>query len=152
MNESPRPQAHSTPAVRRRMTDTPLAAPSVARVFQALRSVVRLRCPNCGRGAVLKAFHRLHERCSVCNFRYERSDENYFQGAVFVHFMLGGFSFAASLLIFLLVMWPTVPWDALTYGAPLAILIFAVAIYPISKVVWLTADVMLRPVMPEELE
>jgi hypothetical protein len=66
--------------------------------------------------------------------------------------MLSGFSFAASLLLLLMLSWPTVPWTALTFGTPIAMLFFAVAFYPISKVVWLTADVMLRPVTPEELE
>jgi len=47
--------------------------------------------------------------------------------------------------------WPTVPWTALTYLTPALMLVFMVLLYPISKVVWLTADVMLRPVTPEEL-
>jgi len=152
MSETSRQEPHSAPAVRRRTTDTPLALPSAGRAFAALSSLVRLRCPNCRRGAVLKGWYRVHDRCSSCHLRYERSDENYFAGAVFVHFMLSGFSFAASLLLFLMLSWPTVPWTALTIGTPLAMLFFAVAFFPISKVVWLTADVMLRPVTSEELE
>ena len=152
MNEASQKQSHGTPALRRRTSDTPLAMPSAGRAFAALASLVLLRCPNCSRGAVLKGWYRVHERCSSCHFRYERSDENYFAGAVFVHFMLSGFSFAASLLLLLMLSWPTVPWTALTFGTPIAMLFFAVAFYPISKVVWLTADVMLRPVTPEELE
>lgn len=152
MNDAPLQQSHATPTLRRRTTDTPLALPSAGRAFTALASLVRLRCPNCRRGPVLKGWYRVHERCSSCHFRYERSDENYFAGAVFVHFMLSGFSFAASLLLFLMLSWPTVPWTALTVGTPIAMLLFAVAFFPISKVVWLTADVMLRPVTSEELQ
>lgn len=152
MNQMPRRPTHGTPALRRRTTDTPLAMPSARRAFAALTTLARLRCPNCGRGPVLTGWYRVHARCSSCRFRYERSDENYFAGAVFVHFMLSGFSFAAGLLLLLMLSWPTVPWDALTFGTPVAILFFAVALYPISKVVWLTVDVMLRPVTPEEME
>lgn len=94
----------------------------------------------------------MHSRCTVCNFRFERSDENYFQGAMFVNFMIGGFTFASSFLAVLMLSWPDVPWNALTYGAPVAMLAFMVLLYPISKVVWLTADVMLRPVTAAELE
>ena len=152
MNEGSRQVNHGTPALRRRTTDTPLVMPTAGRALAALATVARLRCPNCRRGPVLKGWYRVHERCSSCHFRYERSDENYFAGAAFVHFMLSGFSFAASLLLLLMLSWPTVPWTALTFGTPIAMLFFAVAFYPISKVVWLTADVMLRPVTPEELE
>jgi uncharacterized protein (DUF983 family) len=152
MNEKPRTQSHASPPVRQRTTDSPLALPSAGRALAALSSLVRLRCPNCRRGSVLHRWYGVHQRCSSCQFRYERSDENYFAGAVFVHFMLSGFGFAATLLVFLMVSWPTVPWDTLTYGAPLLILFFTVALYPISKVVWLTIDVMLRPVTPQECE
>jgi uncharacterized protein (DUF983 family) len=94
----------------------------------------------------------MEERCAVCHFRYERSDENYFQGAMFFNFMIGGFTFATSLLAVLMWTWPNVPWNALTFGAPAVMLVFMVLLYPISKVVWLTFDVMLRPVTHEERE
>ena len=71
---------------------------------------------------------------------------------MFLHFLLGGFTFGASLLAVLMLSWPTVPWDALTFGAPVAFLLLMIVLYPISKVLWLTVDVMVRPVMPEELE
>lgn len=138
--------------MRQRTTDTPLAVPSAGRALAALSSLVRLRCPNCRHGWVLASFTRVRERCAHCHFRYERSDENYFQGALFFHFMMGGFSFAASLLAFLMISWPTVPWTALTYGTPVLLLLWMVVLYPVSKVVWLTVDVMLRPVTAEELE
>jgi uncharacterized protein (DUF983 family) len=152
MNELQQHERHATPALRRRTTDTPLATPSAGRAFAALSSAVRLRCPNCRRGKVLRGWYGMHERCAACSFRYERSDENYFQGAMFVNFMIGGFTFAASFLAVLLITWPDVHWDALTYGAPVVMLAFMVLLYPISKVVWLTVDVMLRPVTREELQ
>ena len=146
------PAVPAPPALRRRLSDTPLEMPTAGRAFTMLRRLARLRCPNCGRGAVLRRWFLVHERCSACAFRYERSDENYFQGAMFVNYMLGGFTFAASFLAVLLFSWPNVPWNTLTYAAPPAFGVFMVAFYPVSKVVWLTADVTLRPVMVEELE
>jgi uncharacterized protein (DUF983 family) len=143
---------HGTPALRRRMTDTPMTTPSAGRAFAALSSLVRLGCPHCRRGRVLRGWYGMHEQCSVCHFRYERSDENYFQGAMFINFMIGGFTFAASLLAVLMLSWPNVPWDALTFGAPVVMLMLMVLLYPLSKIVWLTVDVMVRPVTPQELE
>ncbi|HEY4131991.1 MAG TPA: DUF983 domain-containing protein [Gemmatimonadaceae bacterium] len=129
-----------------------MTTPSAGRALAAFTSLARLRCPHCRRGKVLRRWYSVRERCSICHFRYERSDENYFQGAMFVNFMIGGFTFGASLLAVLLLSWPSVPWTALTFGAPVAMLVFMVLLYPISKVVWLTVDVMFRPVTPEELE
>jgi uncharacterized protein (DUF983 family) len=151
MNHQHEDDVSAAPAIRRRTTDTPMTTPSAGRAFFALLGLLRLRCPNCRRGSVLHGWYRLHERCSTCNFRYERSDENYFQGAMFVSFMIGGFTFAVSLLAVLLLSWPNVPWNALTFGAPVVMLAFMIALYPISKVVWLTVDVMVRPVTREDL-
>jgi len=128
-----------------------MALPDARRAGVLLWSLLRLRCPNCGRGKVLAGGFKIRQRCTHCGFHYERSEENYFQGAMFVNFMIGGATFAISLLVVLLVSWPNVPWDALTYGAPAAMLAFMVVFYPVSKVVWLTADVLIRPVGPEEL-
>ena len=69
---------------------------------------------------------------------------------MFVNFMLGGFTFAASLFATLVLSWPNVPWDALTFGTPVALVVFMALLYPVSKVVWLTVDVMLRPITPDE--
>lgn len=140
------------PALRRRTSDTPLTELSVRRGAAALTSFVRLRCPHCRRGGVLRGWYGMHERCPVCHFRYERSDENYFQGAMFINFMLGGFTFAVSMLAILMLTWPDVPWNALTFGTPVGIVVYMVLLYPISKVAWLTVDVMLRPVTAEERE
>ena len=142
----------SPAVVRHRSTDTPMTVPSASRAWAHLRRLARLRCPYCGVGAVLTRRLAVRERCAHCNFRYERSDENYFQGAAFVNFMLGGFMFAVSFLAVLVISWPVVPWDALTYGVPIGLVVFMVALFPVSKVIWLTVDVMVRPVTHEELE
>jgi len=135
-----------------RTTDTPLEMPSGRRAVQLLSRLVRLKCPHCGGGRVLERLGRIRERCSACRFRYERSDENYFGGAMFVNFMLGAGTFVASFLAIIAFSWPSVPWDALTYGAPAVLVVGMVLLHPVSKVVWLTVDVLVRPVTPNELE
>ena len=71
---------------------------------------------------------------------------------MFVNFMLGAGTFVISFLAILVVTWPAVPWDALTYGAPIALVVGMLLLYPVAKVVWLTVDVLVRPVTPQELE
>jgi uncharacterized protein (DUF983 family) len=139
------------PAIRRRSTDSAMQMPTARRAGMLLLRLLRLRCPNCGNGKVLARGFAVRDRCPACNFRYERSDENYFQGAMFVNFMLGGFSFGVTFLAILLVSWPNVPWNMLTFGVPIVMIIYMIALYPISKCVWLTVDVAVRPVTPDEL-
>ena len=143
-------RTYAAPPTRQRTTDSELALPSARRTVAMLPGLLRLRCPNCRRGRILRQWFGMHQRCASCGFRYERSDENYFQGAMFVNFMLGGFTFPASLFATLVLSWPNVPWDALTFGTPVALVVFMVLLYPVSKVVWLTVDVMLRPITPDE--
>lgn len=128
-----------------------MGVPTLGRALVLLGRVMRLRCPHCGRGPVLTWKAAVRERCASCGFRYERSEENYFQGAMFFHFLLGGGLFIAILFAIVMTSLPDVPWDALTYGAPLAMVLSLVVLRPFSKVVWLGFDVLLRPVTPDEL-
>jgi uncharacterized protein (DUF983 family) len=116
-----------------------------------LRRLLRLRCPNCGGSAVLRSPTRLHSHCSSCGFRFERSDENYFSGAVFVNYMFCGAMFVVAFLLTMLITWPDVPWTLLTYGMPAVMVAAVILLHPVSKVMWLTLDVLVRPVMPDEI-
>jgi uncharacterized protein (DUF983 family) len=94
----------------------------------------------------------IRPRCSVCNFRYERSDENYWGGAMFFGYLFGAFAFAIVLLITLIILWPNVPWDTLQWAIPVGMAVFLLFWVPISRVVWLSVDILVRPVQPKELE
>jgi uncharacterized protein (DUF983 family) len=125
--------------------------PSAGRALRIVARVFRLRCPHCGGGAVLDRRARVHERCSRCNFRFERSEDNYFMGAMFFNFMMGTSLFAVALFSIIAFSGPNIPWDLLGYVIPVVLGVCMVALYPVSKVVWLAVDVMVRPVTPAEL-
>jgi uncharacterized protein (DUF983 family) len=93
----------------------------------------------------------VNERCSQCNFRFERSEENYFMGAMFFNFMMGTSLFIGTLFAILAFSGPTIPWDMLQYVLPILLGVSMVILYPVSKVVWLAVDVMVRPVTASEL-
>lgn len=126
--------------------------PTASAAALMLRRLVRLRCPHCGEGAVLSRRGTIVRRCPSCNFRYERSDENYFAGAMFFGLLFGEFMFAVALLITIVAMWPNVPWDTMTWAIPLGMVVVLLFWIPVSRVVWLSIDVMVRPVQPSELE
>jgi uncharacterized protein (DUF983 family) len=117
-----------------------------------LRRTLALRCPHCGGGAVLRWQGSVRSRCASCNLRYERSDENYFSGAMFFGLLFGEFIFATAFLIILVSMWPNVPWDTITWAVPLGMVVVLIFWIPMSRVVWLAVDVLVRPVQPHELE
>jgi uncharacterized protein (DUF983 family) len=124
--------------------------PNSRQAFRALGRALRFRCPHCGNGWVLSHFGKVRERCAACGFRFERTDESYFSGAMFFGLLMGEGLFAVSLLIIVVASWPNVPWDALTFGAPIGMLLLLPILLPFSKVVWLAIDVLVRPVQPQE--
>jgi uncharacterized protein (DUF983 family) len=117
-------------------------------LFQTL---LRLRCPHCGAGAVVERHFRIRERCSECNLRYRRGGPEYFSGAMFINYFLSAGSVAATFLFLLLITWPTVPWTALAYGLPLLAVVLIILLYPVSRVIFLTVDVRMHPVAQDEL-
>lgn len=125
--------------------------PSVARAAALLGRALRLRCPHCGRGKLFAHRFAVRDRCAACGFRFERSDDHYFGGAVFCNLMLAEGLFFVSFVTALVTLWPNVPWDALTYGSMAAMVILPVVLHPFSKALWLTVDVLVRPVTREEL-
>jgi uncharacterized protein (DUF983 family) len=134
-----------------RTTDSPLDMPSTGLALRIFARAVRLRCPHCGGGHVLNRRAGVNDRCARCNFRFERSEENYFMGAMFFNFMMGTSLFAASLFAIIAFSGPSIPWDTLQYVLPILLAVCMVVLYPVSKVVWLAIDVMLRPVTAPEL-
>ncbi len=135
-----------------RTSESPLQMPGAATLARIVWRTLRLRCPNCGEGRVLRWSGTVLPRCSVCTFRFERSDESYFSGAVFFGLLLGELIFAVSLLIVVWSMWPAVPWDLIKPVMTVGMIVVMVLMIPFSKLVWLGVDVAVRPVQAHELE
>lgn len=125
--------------------------PTVARTLRLFWRAFRFRCPHCGAGSVLTRTGDVRARCAACNLQYQRGPANYFSGAMFFGVMLGELAFAITFGIVLVVMWPNVPWNVMTYAFPIGAAIVALLLIPFSRVVWLTVDVLVRPVQSHEL-
>jgi uncharacterized protein (DUF983 family) len=153
MQSTPSPLTGTT-----RTTESPLTLPSLARTAIVAGRAARLRCPHCGGAPVLAAWRvgrswgTVRERCAACGFRFERSDDRYFAGAMLVNLISAELLFAFAFVAAILITWPAVPWDALTYWGAAGMLLLPLLFYPVSKVLWLAADVLVRPVTPNELE
>jgi uncharacterized protein (DUF983 family) len=114
-------------------------------------TILRFRCPYCGRGAVVSGLLSTHERCAVCGFVFKRGNPAYFSGAIFINYLLGAGASIVTFLIFLVLTWPKVPWSILGYAAPVAVLLIVVLLHPVSKMILLAIDVRMRPITEDEL-
>ncbi len=141
----------SGPPSGERTTETALAFPSFGTIARVVSRAFRLRCPNCGGAPVLVGWARVRPCCTACGFRFERSDDGYFVGALFANLLLSEGIFAVGFVTALIVTWPDVPWDGLMYGGAAGMLLMPALTYPLSKVLWLGIDVCVRPVTPAEL-
>lgn len=137
------PELHSA-------TELQLATPRRA-AYLFGRALV-LRCPNCGGKGVLKNWLKMRVRCPSCGLRIERGEHDYFVGSMMFNFIIGGMLFVGALLAVLVMTWPSVPWTALQYGAPVLVIAMPFVLFPFSKLLWLAFDLMLRPVTPEEMD
>lgn len=151
MTPAPREHRHEPVPVTERTTETPLVVPSFGRTLRIMGRAFRLRCPHCGKGRVLDGWAHVRERCSACGFRFERSSDHYFAGAMLTNIIIAELIFVVALVATLMVAWPDVPWDLLQYGGAAAMIVLPIALYPFSKVTWLASDVLIRPVTKEEL-
>jgi len=137
-------------AARRRPT-APVHIPTEYPPAPLSATILRFRCPHCGRGAVLTGLFSMNERCPVCGFVFMRGNPAYFSGAIFINYLLGAGVSIAVFLSVLAATWPNVPWNVLAYGAPVGVLIIVLLLHPVSKMILLTVDVRMRPITEDEL-
>lgn len=122
-------------------------------VMPRMRDVARyfwrallLRCPNCGGHKVLRSWFKLRYRCDTCGIRLDRGEaEDYFLGGVFFNIVLAEVLFAFALLIVVIVLWPNVPWAGVQYSLVIAMIAAPIILYPVSRLMWLALDLLLRP-------
>jgi uncharacterized protein (DUF983 family) len=127
----------------------------LARPRQAARYIGRaltLHCPNCGGGPVLLGWFHLRVRCGNCGVRLERGEHDYFSGSILLSYSIGTLVFAIVLGIMIVASGPVVPWTAIEIVLVSMILLFPIVFFPFSKLLWLSADLIMRPVTAEELE
>lgn len=63
-----------------------------------LSRALRLRCPRCGEGPLFIGWFRMHERCSGCQLKYERSP-GYFLGSTYINYGQTSLTMSVAYLI-----------------------------------------------------
>lgn len=137
--------APGTEALRDGNEHLDLSFSGFSRLFVLLGRAVTLRCPHCGKGPVLVNWFRMRPACGACTRQLERGEPDYFLGGMMFNLILSELLFAGIFVSILVLMWPTVPWDGISIGAPVGMAVAPIALYPISKLVWLAFDLAFRP-------
>jgi uncharacterized protein (DUF983 family) len=128
-----------------------IVVPRTRDILRYFARALRLRCPNCGSGGVLKNWFVLQNRCPRCGIRLDRGEaDDYFLGGMLFNIVLAEVLFALVLLIVVVAMWPAVPWAGVEYSLVAAMIAAPIVLYPVSRLMWLALDLLLRP--PDETE
>lgn len=111
---------------------------------------LRRRCPVCGGGGIFRRWLHLVERCPTCGFKFERI-EGHWLGSLAVNSVA---SFGLLLLVLVVAFVasypdPSVPvLLSLTVGAAI---VLPPLLFPYSKTTWTAADLIARPLTPDDL-
>lgn len=118
------------------------------RGLRLLGRAFRLRCPNCGEGALFRRWIRLRTACDGCGLNFERGEHDHFLGAYLLNFIIAELLVVAGLVGVMLLTWPAVPWTGLTWGLALLVVPAPLFTYPFSRAVWLALDLQFQPSRP----
>ena len=77
-------------------------------------------------------------------------DEDYYLGGMFFNIMVSETLFAVAFGVVVVVLWPHVPWDDIEYALIAAMVLVPIVFYPMSRLLWLAIDLLVRP--PDETE
>jgi uncharacterized protein (DUF983 family) len=123
-----------------------IVMPRMRDVVRTFTRALMLRCPNCGGTRVLRSWFKLRHHCAKCGIRLDRGEvDDYFLGGMFFNIVLAEVVFALVLLIVVVAMWPNVPWAGVEYSLIVAMVAAPIVLYPVSRLMWLALDLLLRP-------
>ncbi len=104
---------------------------------QAVSRGIRRRCPLCGQGPLFAGLFRMHERCSQCRYRFERSP-GYFLGSTYINYGVTTLTATWSWILLRFVM----GYDRRILIPALAAfcVIFPVVFFRYARSLWLSLD------------
>ena len=115
-----------------------------------LLSLLRLRCPICGKGRLFHGYFDSPERCPACGYYFMRES-----GYFLPHVAIG---YVATVLV-ALGSWPVLRYvfgirsPALTLGIMIAVaILFGVWFTRYAKAIWLALDLTLNPPAADDFE
>jgi len=119
--------------------------------FATMRDIVKQRCPRCRagnifRGSIFRGFPKMHERCLVCDLKFDR-EPGYFLGAMYISYGLG----IGIIAVIAAALWYATGWW-ITKDTIWAVVIFlplAPSITLLARVLWIYLDQTIDPERPD---
>ncbi|MHB8214641.1 MAG: DUF983 domain-containing protein [Candidatus Sulfotelmatobacter sp.] len=112
-----------------------------------LKDILRQRCPSCRMGnifrySVFRGFPKMHERCPVCDLKFER-EPGYFLGAMYVSYALG----LVIIALIAALLWVVTRWWITkdTIWAVVLFLPLAPTVTLFARVLWIYLDQSVDP-------
>lgn len=112
-----------------------------------VKDILRQRCPSCRTGnifrySIFRGFPRMHERCPVCDLKFER-EPGYFLGAMYVSYALG----LVIIALIAALLWAVTGWWITkdTIWAVVLFLPLAPTITFFARVLWIYLDQTVDP-------
>lgn len=128
-----------------------MAAPTIDSTPRVrLARAFALHCPDCGSNGIFTKWLRMQPRCPRCLLRLDRGTPDHFVGAYLVNLIIAELLFAGGLGVWLVSVWPDVPWDRLQTVAVIAMIVSPLVTYPFTRTVWLAADLIVDPPKPSD--
>ena len=114
--------------------------------FVMLGRALFLRCPRCGQQGLFASWFTLKDRCPNCELRLQRGEaHDYWLGGMMFNIALSEALAVLTVAIVLLATWPSVPWNAVWFGAIALMFAAPFLLYPMSRIMWLAFDLIFRP-------
>lgn len=121
-----------------------------AGLLQMMGRAVARRCPRCGDGDIFSSWFTLREDCPTCGLRFER-EQGYWIGAIIINTTVISVLFLAVFVGGILLTWPEPEWGPIL-GVTIAVnLIFPIVFYPLSKTIWMAAELSWHPLEEDEI-
>ena len=109
---------------------------------RTLQCSFRLKCPQCGKGALFQTYFKMFTYCTQCNLKFER-ESGYFIGAMYLNY--GATVLIAFPSYFLIETFTPIPFSVNLSIWMLFSAIFPILFYRYSKSLWLNFDYMFSP-------
>ncbi|HET7041605.1 MAG TPA: DUF983 domain-containing protein [Gemmatimonadales bacterium] len=94
-------------------------------------------CPSCGGHGVYQNYWRYKERCPTCQLHLERGEPGYVVGTYMFNLVASELIFAATMVTWVLRVWPDVPWVRVQYTGVTLMILLPILFYPFAKALFL---------------
>jgi len=120
--------------------------PSTSRRIIVLFSrALLLRCPVCGGGGLFEHWFKIKDRCPTCGFVFARGESGYQLGSMAIDLVIPLILWFILFFGILIATWPNPPWALLQWGSVAFMILFPLALYPVSHTLAIALDLLVRP-------